>query len=205
VDIASIRRDDNRIPFTYRTMNRLANVAVALMLTAGATPLPAQLSAQMVTIPPVSREMYIMQSGVDSAAFGTFRRLLGDTIYFFGLDKPGMFSQRVLPLASIARIEMAEFVDFRAVAERGAVFGGLAGVAIGGGGAAIGGGRVMKSALIGALAGALFGYILGGQSAEGRVLCWRTIFQQPNADSSRYADMRRSRSPEPSCDAVPAR
>jgi hypothetical protein len=178
---------------------RIPGFTVALMLTAGASELHGQLATTFVTIPPVSREMYIMETGVDTAAFATFRRLLGDTIYYFGLDQPGVFSQRIKPLSSIARIEMAEFVDWRAVAERGSMFGGLAGVAIGGGGAAVGGGRVFKSAVLGALTGALIGYIIGGQSATGRVLCWRTVFQQPMADSSRYAALRTTRAPEASC------
>jgi hypothetical protein len=186
-------------------MMRISGFTVALMLTAGASQLHGQLATTFTTIPPVSREMYVMETGVDTAAFATFRRLLGDTIYYFGLDKPGVFSQRIRPLSSVARIDMAEFVDWRGVAERGSIFGGLAGVAIGGGGAAIGGGRVGKSAVIGALAGALFGYILGGQSATGRILCWRTVFQQPLADSARYGAMRRARAPEPSCDETRTR
>ena len=186
-------------------MNRLRTFALMLLLTASASNLPAQLATQFVTIPPVSREMYIIEVGADSASFTTFRRLLGDTIHFFGLMRQGVFTGRSLPLVAVARIEMAEHVDFRGVAQRGSLFGGLAGIAIGGGGAAIGGGSVVKPAVIGGLVGALFGYILGGQSAEGRVLCWRTVFQQPNTDSSRYAAMRRSRSPEPNCDEVRAR
>ena len=172
------------------------------LFAASVRELPAQLATSMLTIPPVSRPLYITESRADSASYAQFRRLMGDTIVYMGLVSQGTFTERMLPLASIGRIEMAELVDWQEVAQRGAIFGGLAGVALGGGGGAMSGGSVAKPAIIGALAGGLVGYILGGQSAQNRVQCWRTIYQTPDADSTRLASIRRNRSPEPSCSSA---
>lgn len=173
--------------------------AVALALGTPGAEGRAQLATTFATIPPVSRELYIMEYGADSATFARFTRLRGDTIVFMGLISRGTFTQRELPLAAIARIDMAEPADWQQAGERGAIFGGLAGVALGGGGAAMSGNSIGKPLVVGALAGALVGYILGGQSASVRISCWRTVFQRADADMQRLDVLRRARSSEPNC------
>ncbi len=164
----------------------------------------AQLARAFRAIPPVNRPMYIMTYGADSSAYAAFKRLSGDTVVFLGLagSGRGRLTEMQLPLASVSRMEMAHLADWSTIAERSAIFGGLAGIAIGGGTAAIAGKSPGFPALLGGAAGTAAGFLLGGRSAKERVVCWQTVYQRDDADSLRLAELRRVRSPEPTCESI---
>lgn len=183
-------------------MKRTLLSAVLLVSAICTTEVRAQLATNFRTIPPVSRPLYIMQYGTDSAAYAMFTRLIGDTIVYRGLIGRGTLAEMQLPLPTVSRIEMAELSDWRTNAEHSAIFGGLTGIALGGGGAAVSGKRVAAPAILGAVAGTVAGYVLGRRSSSGRVICWRAIYQRADADSVHLAGLRRVRSAEPACESI---
>ncbi len=184
-------------------MKRLILSAQLFVLLAAGTA-DAQIANNFRIVPPVQRPLYIMQFGADSASYGLFQRLLGDTVVYMGLAGRGrgQLTEMQLPLVTVSRIEMAQLTNWKAASQRGAIFGGISGVAIGGVASKAAGGNPGVPAILGGVIGAGLGHLLGSRSTKGRVTCWHSIYQRSDPDSTRLKELRRLRSDEPLCEAI---